>query len=345
MKPLISVIIPVYNVENYILKCIESVTDQDFNNIIEIILIDDCSQDQSIEIIKNYIKTIDRKDRLFKILKHKKNRRQGAARNTGIQNSEADLIVFVDSDDILPKSALSVMFSHYISCKCDIIESENMQFKEVNSILDKKTLKNFEPYNLSKDEVWDLGNKWGTVAWAKLIKKDFLLKNNLWFKENMFIEDVLWAVQIALANPIIRKIPDVTYHYRIREDSSAHNLGRKHFENYIKFIEELNKLMVENIDNWNDYQKNQFLRTFELLRIVLVDSVYRNYNKAFQKEFLNKTLIFKNLSLIKILKAPCFTKKQKIKIIPLYCGNMAHTLIILKSKLSKLISLLKGHNF
>ena len=96
MKTLFSVVIPIYNVEKYLVQCLESVVNQTFKDI-EIILVDDCSPDNCIKICKDFAA----KDNRIKIIQHKKNLGLGGARNTGIDHSSGEYIFFLDSDDWL----------------------------------------------------------------------------------------------------------------------------------------------------------------------------------------------------------------------------------------------------
>ena len=102
----ISIIIPFYNVEKYIIDCINSVKAQTFTDF-ECILIDDKSNDNSL---RNAIETIN-DDTRFKIIVHKENLRQGGARNTGIKNANGDWIVFLDSDDEWKSNFLEKMYN------------------------------------------------------------------------------------------------------------------------------------------------------------------------------------------------------------------------------------------
>ena len=105
MNPLVSIIIPIYNVEKYIRHCILSVLSQDFDHsLVELILINDCTQDNSMEIVKNIIDKYQIENgggMSIKILSHSKNRGLSASRNTGLSNASGEFVFFVDSDDYL----------------------------------------------------------------------------------------------------------------------------------------------------------------------------------------------------------------------------------------------------
>lgn len=106
MKPNISVIIPVYNTENYVARCIESVQAQTYNNW-QMILVDDGSKDKSLEICQRYAK-IDNRIQVI----HQDNQGPGIARNTGIAATEGEYIVFVDSDDYIENDYFALLAKH-----------------------------------------------------------------------------------------------------------------------------------------------------------------------------------------------------------------------------------------
>ena len=97
-------LVPVYNVEAYIRQCIESVLNQTFSDF-ELIAVDDCGQDNSIKIVQEYAKN----DNRIKILYHKKNKRQGGARNTALKAATGDYIFCLDSDDWMEPNSLALL--------------------------------------------------------------------------------------------------------------------------------------------------------------------------------------------------------------------------------------------
>jgi glycosyltransferase involved in cell wall biosynthesis len=100
ISPLISIIVPFYNVELYFRRCLDSIVNQSYRNL-ELILVDDCSPDSSIEIAREYAANDDR----ITIIRHEVNKRQGGARNSGLAAAKGEYIWFVDPDDMLPWSS------------------------------------------------------------------------------------------------------------------------------------------------------------------------------------------------------------------------------------------------
>ena len=108
----ISIIIPVYKVEKYIRRCLESVIDQESNNFkIECLIIDDCSPDESMSIVSDIIDNYNGSAITFKIFRHEENMGLSAARNTGIKASTGDYLFFIDSDDHILENTLHILLN------------------------------------------------------------------------------------------------------------------------------------------------------------------------------------------------------------------------------------------
>lgn len=147
MKPLISVIVPIYNVEKYLPKCIESIINQTLKEI-EIILIDDGSTDRSGDIADEYSK----KDSRIKVI-HKENGGQGSARNKGIEIADGYYIGFVDSDDWIDFDMYERLYSKAISLKSDMIVCSRKLFDENGLLKGEVYVENNEFTNINRNIV------------------------------------------------------------------------------------------------------------------------------------------------------------------------------------------------
>lgn len=337
--PVISVIIPMYNVEKYILECLESIVNQDTDEIIEIIIIDDCSPDESLELVKKYIsKKGHKKNRIFKVLLHSENSGQGEARNTGLRNATSDIVAFVDSDDTLPQDAFSILLKSWRSSDCDILDSRSAKINENSKPLKSSS----SQYNhisplLSQEEIWEIGKCWNPTPWGKLIKKDFLIRNRIFFEKNIFYEDLLWAVELALKAPRINVISDITYNYRARTGSTTKTYDHKHLRSFIKVIDTLYNIFLHNKNSWDDSKITYFRKIYEKYRLIAIDLSYPNIDKYSQK-YLFDNIFKKNITnLSTIFFSRYFSFKEKFKLMPFYCGPLGHYFIIFKSKVSKLV--------
>lgn len=228
---LVSIIIPVYNVETYISDCLESVFLQDYP-FLEVILINDKTQDNSMIIAKAIIEKLGQRYPVS-IINHDVNRGLSAARNSGIMAAKGDYVYFLDSDDKIKTYAISslvelennnkgtdVIIGNYI-----VTDSDRPEALSVSGFFDDKNsiLKIF------------LENKIHIMAWNKLVRKSFLFENNLFFEEGLLNEDVLFSYQIALKAQKIFITDKATYvyNYGLRTDSLCVTITYKHMIAYL----------------------------------------------------------------------------------------------------------------
>lgn len=215
--PLVSIIVPVYQVSDYVEQCLASVIAQTYPAI-ECILVDDASPDDSVEkcqrMIDHYQGSI-----VFRILHHEFNRGLSAARNTGIDSAAGDYLFFLDSDDEITQ---------------DCIE------KLVTFVLEDDSLELVQGAFLRKDGSSNVPGKSGTViinnneeareqylywrhlnytVWNKLLKKSFVLENKLYNKEGLLFEDLLWTFCLIKCLGKARLCEDLTYYYHIHPGS------------------------------------------------------------------------------------------------------------------------------
>lgn len=213
--PSISIIVPVYNVEDYVQECIESVLSQNYDGEVECIVIDDCGSDASMDIVKKIVKEYSGTIQ-FRIIRHNQNKGLSAARNTGIDAAEHEYILFIDSDDYLEPSALSTLTKEF--------DNENLivaRFTQTNGITSSTPAKTEQLFNKECLNSF-LNRKYPITAWNKLYSRQFLQDNNLRFLEGVLYEDLLWSIQVAERSTKIKLISKPTYVYRIREASISH---------------------------------------------------------------------------------------------------------------------------
>ena len=245
----ISVIIPVYNTEKYLKKCLDSIINQTLKSL-EIICIDDCSTDNSLNILKEY----QLKDNRIKIIEQKENKGQGVARNLGLNIAEGEYIMFLDPDDWLELNALEILYKKLKETNADIIHfnyiEENEKLKSSNYKNAAKIIKKRFGIKAKKESFYSLKNSDGSFlykfemqVWDKIYKKDFILKNNINFAPNKHGEDHLFTIGYLISADKIYYVDEYFYHYTKRNNSERDKITDENFcvfEN-LKLIENLLK--------------------------------------------------------------------------------------------------------
>lgn len=203
----ISVIVPVFNSEDYLEKCLDSILNQTLNDI-EIILIDDGSTDASLEIIKQY----EKKYNNIKY-KTKKNEGQAIARNLGIEMATGRFICFVDSDDYIENTMLQKLYEYAIKNNSDIVICDYIEEYE-NKVIKKDSLY-IDAESVHKSYILSVAG-----PCSKIIKTEIFKQNNLKFLENNIYEDLAIIPVLALYTKNISYCKEILYHYVIRNNST-----------------------------------------------------------------------------------------------------------------------------
>lgn len=207
----VSVIVPVYNVEQYIKKCLDSLVNQTLEDI-EIVVVNDGSPDNSQKIIDKYVKKYPKKVKSY----IKENGGLGSARNYGIEKSSGEYLSFVDSDDYINLDALEKLYNIAVDKNADIVTTS----KNYRVDNDKVFVDDF--YRIrTNDKICEfIINEAGSCN--KIIKKDIIIKNNFKFFENHFYEDIAVTPTLALYTKNI-EIVDEPYYYYVNRSGSIMN--------------------------------------------------------------------------------------------------------------------------
>lgn len=202
----ISVIVPIYNVEDFLGRCLDSITNQSFKDI-EIICINDGSVDNSVSILEDYAK----KDNRIKIL-NQKNSGVSAARNNGLREAKGEYISFVDSDDWIDLDFYEKLYNSAKKYDADIAVCG---IKRLRSYKWKYHLKiDKEEFTFDKDkkfQLCDVPEK--CYVWNKIYKLSELKKHNIKFEEGVYFEDRCFTAQVLLNLKSLVIVPDVYYNY------------------------------------------------------------------------------------------------------------------------------------
>lgn len=213
-NPLISIIVPVYNVEKYLRPCLDSILSQTYTNW-EAILVDDGSTDRSGEICDEYAK----KDIRVRVI-HKENGGVSSARNCGIEQSRGAWFIFCDADDMLYNDALSKM----VDCIGDNIDSVcggYITIDETDAFLSRSYAKSYKITIGRDDALTDFykhvyGDLFNGYLWNRLLKADIIHNYNIRFRQDIYIkEDGLFLVQFLCSSPRMHTyFSDTIYKYR-----------------------------------------------------------------------------------------------------------------------------------
>ena len=218
MKPKITIVIPIYNVEPYVARCLQSVISQTYQGPIECLIIDDCGTDKSILVVKQEIGKYHGSI-LFQIIRHDHNQGLSAARNTGIEHATGDYIFFVDSDDEISKDCIEKLAAPLTEEQYDILIGNMLTIGD-DVLNSKLSLKLDDGIILRGKEIEKTyRDKWNMCAVNKLYKISFIRQHSLKFKEGLIHEDELWSLQVACLAHSLRVVNHVTYIYYVREGS------------------------------------------------------------------------------------------------------------------------------
>lgn len=237
MRPLITVIVPIYNCENYIDKCIRSILNQTYTNI-ELILVNDGSTDSSLNICYQYAQS----DQRIQII-DKKNEGPAAARNTGISRAAGEYISFVDSDDYVDTFYLEYLFSLMENYEADIT---SCGFVEENQDLTKRY-----PIELFERECFNFSEEYSShthlpfVCWHMLFNTKLLKQNCILFDETIYVmEDFLFNIHSFLESKKMVVDSKILYHRIIRNDSiTQKKMSQSYFNKWYTQIYALREIV------------------------------------------------------------------------------------------------------
>lgn len=253
----LSIIIPVYNVSDFVIDCLKSVFNQDLQDC-EVIIIDDGSTDDTYFKVKDYSKK--KQNINIKILR-KKNGGQGSARNYGLRQAIGEYVWFIDSDDYISDGAVKKI-KEKINNNLDLLSFNATTVNERGQNLRKINLNQIytnSPKISEKKELILLPS----ITWNKIIRREIINNNNIVFPENVYFEDIYFTAITLLNTKVVWFIDDSLYYYRQRATSTTHTLSEKTLDiikvmnstingfksnkMYISYKDELEYLMIRSV--------------------------------------------------------------------------------------------------
>lgn len=248
-KNIISIIIPVYNVENHLKQCIESVINQTYKEL-EIIIIDDGSKDSSGKICDEYAE----KDKRIKVI-HKENGGISKARNTGLDIATGKYIMFIDSDDFFEENTCELLYNEIENKNADYVignyrhtshDSKNWSYPLFNvEDIDSNFKVSIKDY---KKSIYVLNS----VIWNKIYKRDFIEEHNLRFIEGVMAEDAIFAIYFYTNSDNGYYIKDVIYNYRQNDEKKS--LSTTCTKEYFIQQDKAYKILFENFEKTDNLE-------------------------------------------------------------------------------------------
>lgn len=222
IDPKVTVAIPVYNVEPYVERCLNSVINQDYKNI-EILISYDLSDDNSLQLVRD---TLEKSTLSYKIIEKKKEEKGlGKSRNIILDNFQGDYLYFLDSDDYIDSFTISLMVTEAISHDADIVAASHCSFDETENEVDKfqYAVKRTFDNSLLKHYVYVDNGYFSVYSWNKLYKRSFLRDNNIKCMHNV-VEDAVFSFLVIEKAKKTVVLPNITLHYLIRNSSITNTI-------------------------------------------------------------------------------------------------------------------------
>jgi glycosyltransferase involved in cell wall biosynthesis len=327
--PKVSVIIPIYNIENYIKQCLDCISNQTLKDI-QIICVDDASEDNSCRIVEEYTN----KDSRIILLKHKQNLGLSAARNTGLKNVNGEFVYFMDGDDLLEGDALEVCYNECKKNQLDILTFDADVFVDCNfsgdSLCELKDFNYDRKKLLQSNKIFSgesffsfavKNNAFKPSVCLSFINSKLLKINNLTFYPGIFYEDQVFTIQLYFLSNRIMYYPRKFFKRRIRDYSIMTNkIGYKNIHDILVISEEIlklcekeekkknKKLLIQHVFSllmWMEKLKDSIVDNAELEMVTIElkkNRIWRKYIIYKNMKFLNEKFssFVKNITMVSL---------------------------------------------
>lgn len=304
----VSVIIPIYNVEEYLEACLDSVANQTLEDL-QVIMVDDGSIDGSTDIAKTYAEEYDN----FLYI-HQKNGGLGNARNTGTKYAEGKYIIFLDSDDIIPDYAYEKMYLAAERNQSDMVVGHVCRLKG-----DKDKISNLQEIAFQKfvDKTHITENPYliyDTTSWNKLIRKDFWEKNGFKFPEKILYEDIPVTIPMHYLANNVTVVHDVCYQWRIRDGANKSITQRaddfKNLRDRITVLRMVDQFFKENVKEVSLWEAKHYKWLFIDMKIFMNTCLFLSDEQALKMMHYIKEYIEEAIPLKTIDKLPVMAREE-----------------------------------
>ena len=278
----LSIIVPVYGLEKFIDKCLNSLVKQSLKEI-EIIVVNDGTKDNSQKIIDKYVKKYPDKIKSY----IKENGGQGSARNYGLEKANGEYIGYVDSDDFVEKDMYKKLYNKAKENNYDIVVcgnynvSEDYQNKNIDTFINN--------YNTDLENIF-----FGKMAvWNKIYKRDILIKNKLEFKEKVWYEDLAFTLKAIMNSNSFAFIDEPLYDYLIREGSTMNN---SNVQRNLEILDAFNDILsyIQHNKKEEYFSKIEFLAIDHIYISAIVRVLKAEADDKVKRETINKLIDYMN---------------------------------------------------
>lgn len=260
MSNKISIIVPIYNTEQYLERCLQSLINQNYKNI-EIILVNDGSTDNSLAICNKYKNNDNRI-----IVINKKHTGVSDTRNIGIKRATGDYIGFVDSDDYIDKDMFKNLINGAEKYKCEISMCDLVETYNINDEIEEYKLKYMQLDKKQALEQLLYDKNIGNYVMVKLFKRE--LFDNIQFPVGRLYEDIATTYKLFSRANHILYIPIPMYHYYQRSDSIVNNISKESIQHYIRAVFE------RYYDLKNNYKYLDLYNVYSIVNVVIKMSIW-----------------------------------------------------------------------
>lgn len=272
MKYKISIIIPIFNVEPYILECLESVANQTVHDSIECILVDDCGTDNSVDIAEHFLSSYEGSIN-FSLIHHQRNGGLSAARNTGVRASKGHYLYFLDSDDTIKPNCLELLINMAEKYSADLVIGSYDTGDSRMNLFDKIDYPKFIDNKKIVKQMLLNYDMLPVTAANRLITRELLIQNDLFFKEGIIHEDNYWTYFLAKFVNKMAICKEKVYNYRLTPGSITNKV------NVEKEILAFKTMITDFSLNIDEFEKGAQKRDIFCLLLGAVDSCYYKDNE------------------------------------------------------------------
>jgi len=285
----ITIIIPIFNAEKTLEKCVFSIFDQTFKNY-NVIFIDDGSTDKSSNIYLHFVEN----DKRFSVY-FQENKGPSAARNLGLKMSLSPYVVFIDSDDYLNKNYLEYLYRGMVKNKSDLICSGYYEIDKNERQIAVNDYKMFSKVNITKEEfIRSLFKGTSGVLWTKMFKRKIIIENNITFDERVKMsEDLIFNLKYVMFCSKITILNNFLYYYN-RFD--ANGISSNQNIDYLRYVNITNDVIEKTFLKFNitvlDIESIKYQRIWNLLKSIIFNSTLNELKILYSDKYINSNLQF-----------------------------------------------------